>query len=459
MASASSPRGLPARDVGGDRAATSAARAVRTATALAAIRGERCISYCRLAFCTALLVRFVSLSVPLPPAAYVVNVTSLVAGIAFSSWVLRSSRARATAVALPLAPVVDAVLCFFSLLQTVLFSPLELGYRGLLTGPDAGIVPLLVFASAFRLSVRLAGIAGALNAVSLVAVLCIEHVRFGGALAYGNGELSMFTAIFVTSWAGSILLARQARALAETAASDSLRVETARRDMLELLRTQHDTRSLLAAASLHADLVCGALSQSGRTADPMPHRWAESLRSDLATANEWVQSFGERVFAGLSSIGEVEAVDTERVLPAALAVLATRFQGVKLETSLHALVPVRLAGGTASLQRILLNVLTNAVEGDGSRGARCVRVRTSLSERHLLLSVEDDGPGFCGASLPSPESAPAACLTTKRNGSGFGLYTISQILQSTGGYLKRRNVEGSGAVVTVALPIDALSAP
>ena len=39
-----------------------------------------------------------------------------------------------------------------------------------LAGPDVGIVPVLVFASAFRLSSRLAALAGVLNAVSLVAV-------------------------------------------------------------------------------------------------------------------------------------------------------------------------------------------------------------------------------------------------------------------------------------------------
>lgn len=436
-------------------AASPVLAAVRRATRLSVARGERCISYCRMAFCLAILVRFALLSRALPLAAYVINVTSLLCAIAFSLWVLGWAHERSMSTAVRLAPALEAAVCFFSLLQTVLFSEPGADYRGLLTEPDVGIVPLLVFASAFRLSERLAALAGALNAVSLIALICIERARFGAALAYGHGELSMFTSVFITSCAGSILLARQARSLAESAASDSLRVEAARRDMTELLRSQHDARSLLSAASLHADLVCRALSESERVADPQPHLWAQSLRADLAMANEWVQGVGERVFAGLSSLGKVERVDTARVLPAALDVLAARFRGVKLEAHLHALGPVRLAGGAASLQRILFNLVANAVEGDGARGARRVRVRSRLTQRHLLLSVEDDGPGFRGASLGFGPGAPSACITTKPTGSGFGLYAIRHILDANGGYLEIGDAEGAGALVTAALPIAA----
>lgn len=437
----------PTQLVGGG--AESAETTVLRVTGRAAVRAERIISYCRLAFCAALLVRFPLLGGEMPAAAYVLNVLALAAGIVFSLWMLSIRYDRAIALALPLATVVDAVVCFCSLLQTALWGVADNGYRGLLTVPDMCIVPILVFSSAFRLSQRLAALAGVLHTASLVALFRIDSARLGDVLGYGYAQVSMFGFVFVVSCAGAVMLARQARGLAESAALDSLRVESARREMIELLRTQHDTRSLLAAASLHAELVCSALSTAGRAADAMPHRWAESLRTDLAEVNDWIRSLGERAFAGLSSIGEAERVETERVLPLALSMLASRFQGVKLEAHFEALPAVQLAGGAASLQRILFNMVANAVEGDGTRGGSKVRICTSVRDSHLLLSVEDDGPGF-----PLESLGASACLTTKANGTGFGLYAVTRMLEASGGFLNRANAAGSGAIVTAGLPIQ-----
>jgi C4-dicarboxylate-specific signal transduction histidine kinase len=160
---------------------------------------------------------------------------------------------------------------------------------------------------------------------------------------------------------------------------------------------------------------------------------------------------GERAFAELSAIREPERVDTASVLPRCVAMIARRFDQVEVRTALKTLPVVRLAGGEASLERIVFNLARNATEGDGDRGATVIRFLTEVQGRDLVLTVEDNGPGFPDAMLAMPVDAP---LTTKLTGSGLGLFGITQVLRASGGTLYRRNGPESGATVTITLPID-----
>jgi C4-dicarboxylate-specific signal transduction histidine kinase len=109
-----------------------------------------------------------------------------------------------------------------------------------------------------------------------------------------------------------------------------------------------------------------------------------------------------------------------------------------------------LPGGSASLERIVENLLINAAEGDGQRGAKRVEVSSFAHGPWLRLTVEDDGPGFAPAHLG--EGPAGAFQSSKRQGMGLGLVTVASLVAAARGELSRTNRAGGGARVEVVLP-------
>lgn len=81
------------------------------------------------------------------------------------------------------------------------------------------------------------------------------------------------------------------------------------------------------------------------------------------------------------------------------------------------------------LQQVLLNVVQNAIEALAPSGTGNIVLRARRHPRHVLLEVEDDGPG-----LPSPD-APVfdAFFSTKPAGTGLGLAITHRIITDHGG--------------------------
>jgi len=116
----------------------------------------------------------------------------------------------------------------------------------------------------------------------------------------------------------------------------------------------------------------------------------------------------------------------------------------------------KVNGGEDSLVRVLTNLVVNACEGDGTRGATCVTVKTRRGQEQgtVVVAVEDDGPGFPPERLKRIEGFS----TTKAEGTGLGLYTCERLLWAGGGQLLRANRPSGGALVEVVL-LDASGSP
>ncbi|MHB1344636.1 MAG: ATP-binding protein [Thermoleophilia bacterium] len=96
---------------------------------------------------------------------------------------------------------------------------------------------------------------------------------------------------------------------------------------------------------------------------------------------------------------------------------------------------------------IIANLITNASEAMDSPGPLTVRLHSEHGT--TSLEVEDSGPGF-------PDEDPQRLLqpffTTKKRGTGLGLWVVQRIVDSARGRLSLGNNESGGARVTVALP-------
>lgn len=123
--------------------------------------------------------------------------------------------------------------------------------------------------------------------------------------------------------------------------------------------------------------------------------------------------------------------------------------------SLETRVPVQVDAGAgvsahadaAQLEQALINLVHNAADAALETGGG-VRMRCRANRHHVLIEVEDDGPGIAQA-----ENLFVPFYTTKPGGSGIGLVLARQIIEAHGGSLRLVNRKNArGTVASVRLP-------
>ncbi|MEH6413453.1 ATP-binding protein [Pseudomonas sp. CGJS7] len=105
----------------------------------------------------------------------------------------------------------------------------------------------------------------------------------------------------------------------------------------------------------------------------------------------------------------------------------------------------------SGLKQMICNVLDNALEASPG----WVGLESWRDEDKLVLRVSDAGPGFAPAML-SHFGKPYQS-SKGRPGGGLGLFLSLNVVRQLGGSIVPRNREPSGAVVTMSLPLSALS--
>ena len=96
-----------------------------------------------------------------------------------------------------------------------------------------------------------------------------------------------------------------------------------------------------------------------------------------------------------------------------------------------------------------LNVALNALQAMQHGGTLTIALRWHESEEVALISFTDTGTGM------TPEVSGkifTPFFTTKRKGTGLGLYAVKEIVQRQGGTVHVESAVGEGTVVTIRLP-------
>lgn len=104
------------------------------------------------------------------------------------------------------------------------------------------------------------------------------------------------------------------------------------------------------------------------------------------------------------------------------------------------------------LERLLLNLLSNALKFTPKGGAVTVRVRTTAAR--VYLSVSDTGRGIAPEKLERvfDRFLDTDAMDPPPHGIGLGLALCRRIAQGHGGSIVAESQEGAGATFTVALP-------
>jgi signal transduction histidine kinase len=152
-----------------------------------------------------------------------------------------------------------------------------------------------------------------------------------------------------------------------------------------------------------------------------------------------------------------QAVDVNALVRDTLMLLEPSFhqRRVQVVPVLTEVLPPLQADGS-SLQRVLINLLNNAVDALEAGGTVTVTTREAgppeIPQPSIVLEVTDTGPGIAPEILPKMFSLFATTKSPEK-GSGLGLAISQEIVQAHGGIITITSRRGEGTCVRVFLPI------
>ena len=195
-------------------------------------------------------------------------------------------------------------------------------------------------------------------------------------------------------------------------------------------------------------------------------RWLANASPDLdkvRTVLERVVRDGHRaseVIASVRSMFKRDVPGKERLqinglIEEVLVLFRGEFRSkqIVLQTEFAREDPAVLAN-RVQLQQVLMNLITNAMDAMHATNERprVLQIRTEIGESdHVLIAVEDSGPGVAAADL---DRVFDPFFTTKAAGMGLGLSVCRSIVEAHGGSLRVSPGPQHGAVFQIALPMS-----
>jgi PAS domain S-box-containing protein len=188
----------------------------------------------------------------------------------------------------------------------------------------------------------------------------------------------------------------------------------------------------------------------------------EDARRRLKIIESQVQRMAEIITHYLSrtrgALPTHRPVNLNELVLETLVQLEIRFQQshVQAVTTLSESLPLLDADG-ASLQRLMINLLNNAIDAMPAGGTVTVTTRLTVPpespRRGIVVEVADTGTGIPAELLPKVFNL---FVTTKSEarGTGLGLAICQEIVRSHGGTIQLSSQVGEGTCVRVFLPTE-----
>ena len=126
------------------------------------------------------------------------------------------------------------------------------------------------------------------------------------------------------------------------------------------------------------------------------------------------------------------------------------YTGISINTDLDKTTPT-VYGSQTEIQQVLLNLINNALYAMKKKGGK-IDITTRLKDRHILIVVEDDGPGIPKANL---DRIFDPFFTTKPvgEGNGLGLSICFGIVQKMGGEIDVSSTINVGTRFDIRFPL------
>ncbi len=125
--------------------------------------------------------------------------------------------------------------------------------------------------------------------------------------------------------------------------------------------------------------------------------------------------------------------------------------GIKIVTKLSKDLP-EIRVDVNMMRQVLINLIQNAQDAMmNNTKKQIIQINTNKLKNHIILSIEDNGPGFSADIL---KKAFEPYVTTKSHGTGLGLAIVKKIIEEHEGAIAIENIKNSGALIKIQLPIS-----
>lgn len=106
-----------------------------------------------------------------------------------------------------------------------------------------------------------------------------------------------------------------------------------------------------------------------------------------------------------------------------------------------------LLGSVSDFKQIITNLLKNAIESVDQNGLIIVRVYARND--FVCIAIIDNGKGIPNEQL---QLIGTPFYTTKKNGSGIGIFVTQKMVEKLNGTLHMTSIEGTGSTFTLSFP-------
>lgn len=183
--------------------------------------------------------------------------------------------------------------------------------------------------------------------------------------------------------------------------------------------------------------------------EPLPADWRDDARVGLAVIHDRAESLG-RFMGAYARLTRLPAPARRifEVPPLLRRVASLHGTRVTVEPGPE----VRIHADPDQLEQALINLVKNAVEASGDSGQ--VNARWQVLGTHLVVEIEDDGPG-----LARTDNLWVPFFTTKPGGTGIGLVLTRAIIENHGGSVSLANRPAArGCLARLELPLGEAAA-
>lgn len=215
-----------------------------------------------------------------------------------------------------------------------------------------------------------------------------------------------------------------------------------------LARMAHEIRNPLSSLDIHVQLVEEDLL---KLSQPVPSKVIgrfDVIRGELRRLDTIVEQFLR--LASPSSL-KLETVALSEIVTHVTELLKPEAEARKIsfKAQISGSLP-SIRADRAQLTQALLNVLINALQAVEKEGRIEVHARR-LKSKWLEVAIQDSGPGI---PIEKKGAIFEPYFSTKRDGSGIGLWIAQQIALAHGGDILVSDAPSGGAVFTFVLRID-----
>lgn len=102
------------------------------------------------------------------------------------------------------------------------------------------------------------------------------------------------------------------------------------------------------------------------------------------------------------------------------------------------------------LNQVIINIIKNSVESMEKKEDKILKIYTRENKNTIKITIEDSGIGITRENL---KRLSEPFFTTKKTGTGLGVYLSQEIIKGHGGTLEYASNVGKGTQVTITLPI------